>query len=139
MNVAARQRKCSWLLALLVVACSTTPEPTTSCEQRAVRAQTCIRVQDLAEWESVDDEAVLVWPQRANRAHLLRLNQPMAALLLTDEIDVLDRDLDQLICPCGRDAVSVAGPGGGTALISSSEYLSERRLAELLGSSSFGP
>lgn len=54
-------------------------------------------------------------------------------LFLADEIDVVDGDLDRLICPCGQDAIGIEALPGGSARISSIEHLSEKRTVELLG------
>lgn len=130
MSLNAIRTACLSGLAALLVGCATPPHEPESCERQALHAQACIRVQNLGEWEPLDESRLLLWSAQASRAHLLRLSRPITALPLTDDIDISDADLDQLICACGHD--SVVATGRGPVLIVSIEYLSAKRTAELL-------
>jgi hypothetical protein len=89
-------------------------------------------VEQLAQWESLDESTVLLWAPNTSRAYLIGLGRPIAELLLVDDIDIADGDSDRLICPCGRDGLVEIG-SGHSARIVTIEYLSEQRTAELLG------
>lgn len=92
----------------------------------------CIPVEQLAEWEPLDERSMLVWAQGETRAYLVQIGRPMEELYLVDDIDLADVDSDRLICPCGHDGV-VDMASGRSARITSIEYLSEQRTAEMLG------
>lgn len=102
---------------------------TAGCEARAVRAQESIPVEKLANWEPVDDHTLLVWTVSDSRAHLVRLDHAIPGLRGAPIVFLVTRDHGRNVCACGRDEVMV--PGGGTALITSIRYLSEKRTAEL--------
>ncbi|HKZ74882.1 MAG TPA: DUF6491 family protein [Steroidobacteraceae bacterium] len=124
---------CLSALVTLLTACASPARRTESCERRAVLADACIRVESLAEWEPLDDRTLLLRAPDAIRGHLLGLGRPISSLSMSDEIDVVDGDLDRLICPCGHDEILVEELPGSAAPIASIEYLSEKRTAELLG------
>jgi hypothetical protein len=102
---------------------------TTGCPARSVRAQDSIPAAKLANWEPVDDQALLVWTLRDSRAHLVLLDHPIPGLLDAATIFLVTRGTDPKICACGPDELLV--PGAGAARIISVQYLSEKRTAEL--------
>lgn len=102
---------------------------TRSCEARAARAQQSIPAEKLANWEPVDDHALLVWTLHDPRAHLVRLEHPIPGLLSAPTILLVTRNHARNVCACGHDEVIV--PGSGAARIASIRYLSEKRTAEL--------
>ena len=119
-------------LTAVLSACASTKPVSEECERRAAYSHTCIPVEQLADWEPLDESTLLLWTHGATRAHLLRLGRPLEELLLADDVDLADADSDRLICPCGRDGV-VDFISGRSARIIAIEYLSEQRTAELLG------
>jgi hypothetical protein len=102
---------------------------TAGCPARTVRAQDSIAAAKLANWEPVDDQALLVWTLRDSRAYLVRLDHPVPGLLDAATIFLVTRGTDPKICACGRDELLV--PGAGAARIISVQYLSEKRTVEL--------
>jgi hypothetical protein len=99
------------------------------CPARSVRAQDSIPAARLANWEPVDEQALLVWTLRDSRAHLVRLDHPIPGLIDAATIFLVTRGSDPNICACGRDKLMV--PGVGAARIISVQYLSEKRTKEL--------
>jgi hypothetical protein len=124
-------RPTTLLLSAWLSACTSAPYLARQCEQEAVRLHNCIPVEQLAEWDSLDDSTLLLWAPGTSRAYLLRLGRPLGDLTLVDDIDIADGDQDRMICPCGRDGV-VEGRSGQSARILAIEYLTEQRTAELL-------
>ena len=93
----------------------------------------CISVEDLAEWEPLDNRSILFSVPGNPRGHLITLATPIEDLRLASELDVIDGDLDGFICAGGVDRVFAAECSCASARIASIEYLSEKRTAELLG------
>ena len=93
----------------------------------------CIDVETLSDWQPVDDQQLLLWAPGDRRSHLLTLASPIVGLLFAEELDVVDGDLDGLICAHGGDEILVEDRPGGSASIAAIEYLSEKRTAELRG------
>lgn len=102
---------------------------TAGCHARAVRAQDSIPAASLANWEPVDEQALLVWTLHDSRAHLVRLDHPIPGLLDAATIFLVTHSADPNIYACGPDELLV--PGVGAARIISVQYLSEKRTAEL--------
>ena len=102
-----------------------------SCETRALARGEALRAQDLGDWEPIDDQTLLLWARDATQAHLVRLSRPLAGLLEAPIVLLVDGDEDQVISPCGRDAVTLSDARGDAARISSMELLSVKRTAEL--------
>jgi hypothetical protein len=122
-------------LAATLGACAS-PIPNSAGE---TSADDCIHVEALSDWQPLDEYHLLLWAPGDGRAHLLMLASPIAALPFTDELDVVDGDLDGLICDVGRDEIFVATGPGGSAPIASIEYLTEERTAELRAASAEMP
>ena len=99
-----------------------------SCEADALRRDAALRVEDLGDWEPVDERTVLVWPPGGTRAYLLRLAAPVPQLTEIEMIALEDGDRDGLITACGHDAVML---DDAVAKIATIEHLSEQRTAEL--------
>lgn len=93
----------------------------------------CIRVEDLAEWEPVNDRSILLSTPGNPRGHLITLATPIEDLQLANDLDVIDGDLDGFICAGGVDRVFAAECSCASASIASIEYLSKKRTAELIG------
>ena len=102
---------------------------TAGCHGRTVGAQDSIPAASLANWEPVDEQALLVWTLHDSRAHLVRLDHPIAGLLDAATIFLVTPSTYPKICACGPEELMV--PGVGAARIISVEYLSEKRTAEL--------
>jgi hypothetical protein len=99
------------------------------CHAHPVGAQDSIPAARLASWEPVDEQALLVWTVHDSRAHLVRLDHPIAGLLDAATIFLVTRSTDPNIFACGPDELLV--PGVGAARIISVQYLSEKRTEEL--------
>ena len=115
-------------LALLLV-CPGTFAANAVCEARAARAQESIPAERVANWEPVDDHALLIWTLHDSRAHLVELDHPVRGLTDAPTVYLVTRDRDPNVSACGHDEVIV--PGAGAAGIRSIRYLSEKRTAEL--------
>ena len=102
--------------------------PKSGCEEHARQSESSIRTEDLGQWEPLDDRTLLVWAPHSTRAHLIRLGSALAGLMETEAVAVIDGDHDEVISPCGHDAIMV---DDDAAEITSIEYLSEKRTAEL--------
>ena len=98
------------------------------CEQRAIRKGAAIPVEDLGQWEPLDERTLLVWAPNSAHARLLRLSRRIEALPGTDMISIIDGDHDDLISPCGHDVVMV---NGDMSEIASIRSLSEKETAQL--------
>ena len=92
----------------------------------------CVHVATLAEWQPLDDHTLLLLAPGDERGHLLHVTPAIPGLQSANEVDIVDGNLDDLICPYGDDAILVEECDCGAAVISSIEYLSEQRTAELL-------
>ncbi len=121
----------AFLYAALFIVAHGASAASPSCEARALSRHEALKAQDLGNWESVDDHTLLIWAKGAIRAHLVRLATPLAGLSEAPIIMLLDGDGDQVISPCGRDAVTVPGARVETARIKSMELLSAKRTAEI--------
>ncbi|HTT01316.1 MAG TPA: DUF6491 family protein [Steroidobacteraceae bacterium] len=115
-------------LSILLLMCGSLGFARESCEERALHSESSMRIEDLGQWEPLDAQTLLVWASHSSRAHLLRLRKPLAGLMDTDVVALIDGDHDELISPCGHDALMV---DEDAAEIISIEYLSEQRTAEL--------
>jgi len=98
-----------------------------------VSTDACIRVEDLAEWDFMDDRSILLSVPGQPRGYLITLVTPMQDLRFAKDIDVIDGDHNGFICADGVDQVNAVGCSLSPVSIASIEYLSERRTAELLG------
>jgi hypothetical protein len=92
-----------------------------------------VRVEELAEWEPLDERSLLLSAPETPRAHLITLATPIEDLRSAGDIEVIDGDLDGFICPNGVDAIIVEDCSCASTSIASIEYLSEKQTAELLG------
>lgn len=101
------------------------------CEARAIRAHRSIQARQMDSWEPVDDRTVLIWNVYSDRAHLVRLRTPIPELQSARILTLIDGDHDGFITACGRDGVLVLDGAVRVARISSIEYLSAKRTAEL--------
>ncbi len=125
-------------LAVSLMACATPASSppalvqTSAPQPRTTTDMECVHVRMLAEWQPVDDHTLLLLAPGETRGHLLRITPEIPGLQAANEVDIVDGDLDDLICPHGEDAIVVEECDCGTAVISSIEYLSEQRTAELL-------
>jgi Family of unknown function (DUF6491) len=97
--------------------------------RHAVGAQDSIPAARLANWEPVDEQTLLVWTLHDSRAHLVTLDHPIQGLLDAATIVLITPSTYPNICACGLEELMV--PGGGAARITSVQYLSEKRTAEL--------
>jgi hypothetical protein len=102
-----------------------------SCELQAAAAHESLRVEELGNWEPVDDSALLIWAPGASRAHLIHLTHPVQGLSGAAILILIDGDHDGRITACGHDGIMVGDGQGGTARIKAIEYLSEKHTAEL--------
>jgi len=102
---------------------------TRDCVPAAAGSNQSIPVDDLGDWEPVNDRELLVWTRGATRAHLIRLARSIPGLSDADVVSLNDGDHDGQISPCGEDSVET--DDGGTARIVSIEYLSAARTAQM--------
>lgn len=121
------------IMFALLVTMRTAAAATPGCEAHAVRAHQALLADRLDNWEPLDDRTVLIWTRRSDRAHLLRLEAPLAGLEEADIIHLVDGDRDALISPCGRDGIAIGDDAAGwqIARIVAVELLSRKRTAEL--------
>jgi hypothetical protein len=92
----------------------------------------CIRVEDLAEWEPLDNRSILLSVPGQPRGHLITLVAPIEDLRIANDLEVIDGDLNGFICADGVDQVFAAECSCSSASIASIKFLSEKRTAELL-------
>lgn len=120
-------------LMVLLGAPSIASAVTSRCEARAIRAHQTLFADRLDNWEPLDDRTLLIWTRRSVRAHLIRLEVPLAGLREADVVHLVDGDRDRVISPCGQDGVTIGDGAGGwqVARIVSIELLSKKRTAEL--------
>jgi hypothetical protein len=118
---------------LALVLCSTALGAASSvqrCEREAARQDRVLAADQLANWEPLDEQAVLIWTGDSLRAYLVRLQRPLPGLTRAPVITLVDADQDKTISACGRDALSL-GDDGTAALIVSVQRLSRQRTEEL--------
>jgi len=104
----------------------------TACEQRAKEAGHYIPVEELGDWDLIDDQTLLIWVPDTARAHLVHLSKPLPLLRGADVVSVVGGGKDRVILPCGRDGVEVDDDPRTRTAITAIEPLSEERTAELL-------
>jgi hypothetical protein len=98
-------------------------QPVEHTSARSSTSPVCIPVQDLSEWELVDEISIVLISPDNSRAYLLRLTLPIEGLDEAGDIDVVDADHDGRICPAGPDGVMAADCGCATAGIASIRVL----------------
>ena len=96
------------LLALLAAAPGASAA---GCAARAARAHQVLLASRMDNWEPLDDRTVLIWTRDSVRAHLVRLDRPLAGLTDAAVIYLVDADRNGRINACGRDGI-VIGDGG---------------------------
>ena len=116
------------LLALLL-AIPASYAATAGCHAHTAGAQDSIPAARLANWEPVDEQTLLVWTLHDSRAHLVRLDHPIPGLRDAATIVLVTPSTYPNMCACGSEELMV--PGAGAARITSVQYLSEKRTAEL--------
>jgi hypothetical protein len=116
-------------------ACSSSPHSAAVATHHPDSLGRCIRVEDLSEWQPLDDRSILLSAPGNPRSHLLTLAAPIDDLVLAGDIEIVDGDLNGLICADGVDEIFVEECSCSSAKISSIDYLSEKRTAELLAGS----
>lgn len=117
------------LIVGFVLACPSAFAAAQGCEATAARPQDSIRAEELANWEPIDERALLIWTSHDSRAHLVELDRPLPGLLDAPTVFLVTPGHDRTVSACGDDEVLV--PGGAVARIISIRYLSEKRTAEL--------
>ena len=115
------------LSAVIPGALASTPH----CEAHALHSHEVLRAENLANWEPVDDQTVLVWMRNSARARLVRLSRPLQGLTSAAIITFVDGDDDRTISACGRDALTLSYDESEKARIVSIQRLSERLTAAL--------
>lgn len=110
------------VIALLAVA-PTALASTALCEARAVRSHQVLHAERLANWESVDDQTVLVWMRHSTHARLVRLSRPLQGLTSAPVIIFVAGGDDRTISACGRDALMLNYAGSEKAGIVSIQRL----------------
>lgn len=128
--------RCASLMAALVALVASSyalaASSGSACKSRAIRDGQVLAGASLENWEPVNDRTVLIWTGHDKRAHLVRLDRPLAGLAAAATIDLVDGDYDRSISPCGHDGVTIDEGGDGTiARIVAIEFLSYRRTLEL--------
>ena len=102
-----------------------------SCDARDLARHEAIRVEELDNWEPIDEQTLLIWVAGSLRAQLVRLDRPIRGLADAPIVVLIDSDRDRIISPCGGDAIAIGDGAGKQARITSIELLSEKRTAEL--------
>jgi hypothetical protein len=121
--------------SLVLGACASSPQNTHIEAKQRASASRCVPVQDLAEWEPLDERSILLFVPDSRRSRLLVLAMPVEGLSLAGDIEIIDGDLDGFICPGAVDVIYVPDCGCASASIASIEPLTETQTAELLGES----
>jgi len=124
-----RRRLVALLGLLLAIPAGYAATAAAGCHAHAAGAQDSIPAARLANWEPIDEQALLVWTLHDSRAHLVRLAHPIPGLLDAAIIFLVTPSTYPNICACGAEKLMV--PGAGAARIISVQYLSEKRTAEL--------
>jgi hypothetical protein len=124
-----RLRLVALLGLLLAIPASYAATATAGCRAHTVGAQDSIPAARLANWEPVDEQALLIWTRHDSRAHLVRLDRPIPGLLDAAIILLVTPSSYPNIGACGSEELMV--PGVGAARIISVQYLSEKCTAEL--------
>jgi len=119
--------------SLVLVACTSSPQKTHTDAQERPSASRCMPVQDLAEWQPLDERSLLLFVPGSRRSRLIVLATPIDGLPLAGDIEMIDGDLDGFICPSGVDGIYVRDCACASTSIVSIEYLTETKTAELLG------
>lgn len=102
-----------------------------SCEAQALRNHEALRPENLANWEPLDDQTVLIWMRHSDRARLVRLSKPLDGLISAPIIILVAGDGDRTISACGHDALTLSYDGHEKARIVSIERLSAKLTAAL--------
>jgi hypothetical protein len=123
---------CVSAAVLALSACSSSPQRAEVATHHTDTPRRCIDVEDLSEWQPLDDRSILLSAPGNPRSHLITLAAPINDLLLAGDIEIVDGDLNGMICADGVDAIFVEECACSSAKISSIDHLSEKRTAELL-------
>lgn len=102
------------------------------CEQHAKDTGHYIPVEELGDWEPIDDRTLLIWIPDTPRAHLVHLSRPLPTLRDAEGLTVVEHGEDRIILPCGRDAVEIDDDPTTSTSIADIEPLSEAGAVELL-------
>ena len=133
MNAIASISSFGQVTVLVLVAFLAPAEGKTAvCEQYAKSVGDFIPVEELGEWDVIDDQTLLIWVPGSARAHLVRLSKPLPMLQETEELSVVGGGREHIILPCGRDVIEIDDDPQARAAITEIEPLSEARAAELL-------
>jgi hypothetical protein len=99
--------------------CAGTPAERSAPRASAESAGPCIPVRELSQWEPYDDSSIALSMPGSSQAYLLRLARPIEGLEDAGDIDIVDTNLDGLICPAAGDEVLVADCDCASAEIAS--------------------
>lgn len=131
-NYFALMFRVAFLAALLAVSPRVLAAPP-PCEAQALRSHEALRPENLANWEPLDDQTVLIWMKHSARARLVRLSKPLDGLTSAPIIILVAGDGGRTVSACGHDALTLSYDEREKARIVSIERLSERLTAALDG------
>jgi len=120
--------------AVLVLQALFTPQgdKIMQCELHAKSVGSYIPVQELGQWDVIDERTLLIWVPGTARAHLVRLSKAVPMLRQIEELSVVGGGPEHIILPCGRDAVELEDASRTRAAITEIEPISAAQAAELL-------
>jgi hypothetical protein len=72
----------------------------------------CIFSRTISNWDSLDDETLIIWAPSRHDPYLVKLWMPAFGLKSEFNVGILDADNDGQLCDYGRDAIVVSEPGG---------------------------
>jgi hypothetical protein len=72
----------------------------------------CVFSRTISNWESLDNETLIIWAPTRHDPYLVKLWMPAFNLKSEFSLGVLDADNDGQLCDYGRDAIVVRSPGG---------------------------
>lgn len=129
-------KRSALLLGMLGVLFATTRPAAaagSACEEHAIRDQQALFGGTVDNWEPLNDRTLLIWTSHSQRAHLVKLKNPLHGLMAAPIIVLVDGDHDGKISPCGHDGIILGdgAHGGHIADITSIKQLSERRTVQL--------
>lgn len=128
-----RMTRAAVVMCVVILACTacTSLRSRSPISNGAAPLGACFPAESFEEWEPIDDRSLLLWASGAERPHLVTLETPKANLLLTSDFEIVDIDLDGLVC-AHLDSIQSTDHPEERARIASIEPLSAKRIAELL-------
>lgn len=131
--------KAALLISLLCIAgCAHSPGTggQQSAERNTAVGTDCVFLQNLYNWQALNDRSLVVWTLGGEDAYLVTIAPDMLNLSFAEDLRFEDGDGNGMLCGFGGDAITMGGLMAQRSTVQSVRKLSAAQLADLLASSS---